>query len=141
MTIPTSWNRRQADKNDSTCISGIELTQIISRKVDNRILFVSSKKLFVFEDLRVQAEVMDIPVELEQIGFTGTHVSSAEEIENLIKTFDRFQICTGCSSPTSVRDLENSFAFRDCEGRLHHAKCSLSMANTGKITKTSCCES
>ena len=80
LTIPTSWNRRQVDKNDS--ILGIELTQIISQKVDNRILFVSSKKLIVFEELRVQAEVVDIPVELEQIDFIGTHVSAAEEIEN-----------------------------------------------------------
>ena len=139
LTIPTSWNRRQTDKNDS--ILGIELTQITSRKVNNRILFVSSKKLIVFEDLRVQAEVMDIPVELEQIGFTGSHVSSAEEIENLIKIFDRFKICTGCTSPTSVRSLENSFTVRDCEGRLRHAKCSLIMTNTGKTTKRSCCES
>ena len=139
LTIPTSWNRRQTDKNDS--ILGIELTQIISRKVDNKILFVSSKKLIVFEDLRVQAEVMAIPAELKQIGFTGTHVSSAEEIENLIKTFYGFKFCTGCASPTSVRNLENSFAVRDCEGRLRHAKCSLIMANTGETTKRSCCES
>ena len=58
-----------------------------------------------------------------------------------IKTFDKFKICTRCASPTSVRNLENSFAVRDCEGRLRHAKCSLIMPNTGKTTKRSCCES
>lgn len=78
---PIPWYQR---KNNYGDIPVLEFSQTTSKKVNESIKFVSSKKLLVYEDIQICAEVIGIRWDLEKIYFTGNHVSSVEELENLI---------------------------------------------------------
>ena len=88
--------------------------------------------------MRIGAEVSGIVFPLEKLGLTDRYISSVGELEELVINFDNFRDCSGCVSPDSVTNIENSFAIRGPSGYLRHLKCSL-LIPIG--TKSSNCES
>lgn len=138
LLIPISWNRRQSNEGD---FSAIELSKVTTRRIDNKLLFVSSKQIIVHQDLHVEIKVMGINVDLNSIGFENRYVSSTEEIEELVKRLDEVKICIRCASPDSKKNFENSFALHDSEGRLRHEKCTVILSKSEKTGKHLRCES
>ena len=130
--MPISWYLRQCDER-YRCI---EITQSTSRLIKGEIKFSTSKQITVSSDMRIRAEVSGIALPLEKLGLTEMHISSVSELEALIKKFDNLKVCSGCASPNSVRNVENSIAVRDPSGYLRHLKCSL--VNPIGTKSTSC---
>ena len=119
--MPISWCRRQCYKS-FTCI---ELMQSTCRLVNGKKKFLTLKQIMVSNNMRIRAEVSGIALPLEKLGLTDTYISSVGELEALIVNFDNFRVCSGCASPDSVTNIENSFEIRDPSGHLRHLKCSL----------------
>ncbi|XP_043472994.1 uncharacterized protein LOC122505444 [Leptopilina heterotoma] len=101
LLLPVSWNRRQSNDGD---FEAIELTRVITRRVANKLLFVPSKQIIIYQDLRVEIKIMGNNLDLNSIGFEKECVSSTEDIENLVNRLDEAQIRIGYGSPSSKRN-------------------------------------
>ena len=75
--------------------------------------------------MTIQADVFDVPIEMRKLNCTNEFVSCSEEVENIIQTFHKFDVCEGYATPNSISNVETSFAFRDSSGNLRHQKCTM----------------
>ncbi|XP_043483110.1 uncharacterized protein LOC122511737 isoform X2 [Leptopilina heterotoma] len=134
--ITGGWNRRQVEEN----FKCIEITKCISRKVQNTIKFVSSKKIILLPDLEIQIEISGIPVSIDKVGLEN-NISSVKDIENVMITLDNIKTCTGCAESNATRNVETSVAMRDCNGVLRHFKCPVVITESNKISRCKFCAS
>lgn len=136
LPLPTPWSR-QTTHGDTPII---ELAQISNRLVGEEMKLVSSKKLLIFDDLKVKVEVMGRTLRLETISFSGSFVSSIEELIKLVKMIDSAKICSGAAAPDSVRNIVNERTYRDDINCLRKQNCSLLIIEKDKGSKRTCCK-
>ena len=105
ISLPASWCYRYCER----ILPCIELTESISRIAEaNKVLekrgskkdfnsepniqFVTRKQLIIYNDMRIQANILGAAVSLDKLGLTDSYVSSVEELESLVKKFHDYEV-------------------------------------------------